>query len=295
MIDQTHLSTGILMFGLMLTGSQLSAQVQCSPSLGAEQLAAQDNGYGTCITTPDALQIDLYKLALCTTKPSFTDDSSCVYLLNETSAVTVDVELGVQTNIGIDEISIPEGQYKYAIIMFDNEFGIKNTYEFSEEQAGANSSTGTTCWSNGNRIQWDNEDITTLPVTCGAEPNAKFSSEKLLAFGTGNGGASNVVTGRSTQTTIWDAYHLHDPSTLAEVEFDENGPLETDATSNFIWAVQEFKSIPEITAATRNVDLAFRVTDGVEIVGRQLQGSPNGHYITSMALASFAFLISTSN
>jgi|SaaInlStandDraft_1057018.scaffolds.fasta_scaffold28774_2 hypothetical protein len=167
--------------------------------------------------TPDSLRVSFYKLALCTSKPTYTNDDSCVYILNESTPKTVDIEIGTELNLVDGEISIPENTYRYALMMIGNKISIKTDIEFSSSQTGGKEGAGLYCWTNGEDITWGYSAKSDMPVSCGTTPDPSFSEENFLAFGDDNGGLAAQVIGEETPTTIFDVYLLHDASTLALV------------------------------------------------------------------------------
>ena len=243
--------------------------VQCNSNTDASAVIAANGGggWGACEgATPDALRLSFYKLALCTEKPTYTDDSACTYFLDTTSPVTATIELGSEMPLLPSDISLPEGTYTHSFLMIGTTIGLQTTFEFSDgnEQFDGLGNQGKYCWTNGEPIVWGYPNPSDMPITCGSNPTPSVSSETFKAFGCDDPcQVTNTILNEPTTTTVYDAYLLSDTSTLATVGLDGNGYPIGDA--RYIWGVQKFNSPPTIDANTSKINMGFKLTEGMDM------------------------------
>jgi hypothetical protein len=201
-------------FILNLWTSVANAQSACTAASDAATLttaAGIGNGFfAQCKSTPDAMKLKFYKMALCKDKPTYLDDSSCVYILNETTAIDAEISVGGD-------------------------------------------------------------------VPC----------------------VVNKQLNEQTPTTSYDIFLLHDLTTPANVDESNCMPVKpANKVANYIWGVQTFNVPPSITANTTQVDMGFKLTDGINV---SLKGTPGSacdrntgnECVESANIMSFAFTMST--
>jgi hypothetical protein len=281
------LPSAVLASGFIFGMASAQDFVECTPASNGIL-----NG-GACFTTPDELQVGFYRLALCESKPTFQNDGDCVFLLDRTTPITASVRIGQSTNLIPGPLSIPEGTYNYAMMLIDNEFGLRATFDFDSVRTDGQGNSGTTCWTNGNDILVSYDFPTDFPMTCGnpSEADARISKETLPAFMDDNDAWVNAIFDGETETTTWEATLLNSNLTIANVVTDPNNlSVLTGSDARYIWAVQAFKSPPQITSATSNIDLGFSIKDQMSI-GFGLP--PNTNHVEIVALLGFAFVVDT--
>ena len=257
--------------------------------------------FAQCKSTPDAMKLKFYKMALCKEKPTYSDDSSCVYILNETTAIDAEISVGGETNLLPGDISIPEGIYPYALLLIDTTIGIRKTLEFNagNEQKDADGNAGRYCWTNGEIVKWGYLPTDDTPITCGSSPSPQYSYETFVAFGGDNTCVVNKQLNEQTPTTKYDVYLLHDQTTPANVAHSNCLPVApANNVARYIWGVQTFNVPPSITANTKQVDMGFKLTDGINVSFKGTPGSAcdrnNGdECVESANIMSFAFTMST--
>ena len=268
--------TSVVLFTAFLLPNIGHSQSRCTPSMDANTLttaAGAANGYfAQCKSTPDAMKLKFYKLALCKEKPTYTDESKCVFILNNSSGVEAEIAVGVSSDLLNGDISIPEGTYNYAMMLIDNTIAIKKTLEFAtgNEQfdgRAVGTSAGKYCWTNGKEITWGYNNNTDQPIYCGSSPEPSFSSETFYAFGGDNTCVENKLLNDETPTTYYDVYLLSNLTTQATVASSNCMPVKPNDgnEANYIWGVQTFKNPPTITANTKKIDMGFQLTDAMNI------------------------------
>ena len=234
----------------------------CSANTDAVTILNGNNWAQCENATADVLQVSFYKLALCTQKPTYQNDTGCVYLLDASSSVDVEIGVGVD-NIPLvnGDVSIPEGTYSHAMLLIGTELGLKTTFEFATPQYDGEGNQGRFCWTNGLPIVWGYQDYQAMMMTCGDEPDPELSIENFKAFSDDSGGVVAQSLNNTTPDTVYDVYLLDDEMELATVSTDNLGFPTGNA--KYIWGVQKFNAPPTITAASTNVDMAFKITDGM--------------------------------
>lgn len=246
---------------LALSISSVANAEDCSSSTDAAVILSGNNWAQCEKATADALQVEFYQLALCTSKPTFLDDSACTFILNSTIAVPVDIQVGAVVPLISGDISIPEGTYTHAMLLIDTSLGLKSVFEFDTPQYDGQGNQGNLCWTNGNPIAWGYSNPDYMVMTCGTTPAPEFSIEIFKAFGGDNGGVVSRSLNNDTPDTIYDVYLLRDRVTEAVVSQDIYGYPAGNA--EYIWGVQKFKSPPTITANTSAIDMAFKLSEGM--------------------------------
>lgn len=278
----------VLVFYVMLNGNIAYAQ-KCSAAITATGILNGANNAECEGATPDVLRISFYKLALCQTKPTYLNEEGCVYLLDVDAPVSLDLSVGSQMSLLSSDISIPEGTYDYALLLIDSTVGIRKTFEFNNPQFDSQGNNGNYCWTNGVDIRRGTWQLADMSATCGSNPSPQISNETFKAFDNGSGGITNRILNAQTTTTTFDAYLLKDRTNLATVNFDNRGYPAGDAT--LIWAVQDFNSPPTITANTTQVDIGFKLTEGINLGFNGVTCNPD--CISYFNLMSFQFVMST--
>ena len=298
-------------FVINLRTSTASAQDACTASSDADTLttaAGAPNGYfAQCTSTPDAMKLKFYKLALCSEKPTYTDESKCVFILDNASGVEAEIAVGVSSDLLKGDISIPEGTYKYAMMLIDNTIAIKKTIEFdigNEQFDGRAVGTpaGKYCWTNGKTITWAYTNNSDQPIYCGSNPEPSFSSETFYAFGGDNTCVESKVLNEETPTTFYDVHLLSNLTTPATVASSNCLPVKPNANAaSYIWGVQTFKTPPTITANTKKIDMGFQLTDAMNISFNgtlancrlTALGGARGACVQSANVMGFAFTMTT--
>jgi len=230
-----------------------------TPSQAAEGQCAVANGFGCDGATADALRIKLYKLALCTEKPTYLDDSSCVYLFNAATPMTLELSIGSQLPIVQDQISIPKNVYTHSLMLIDKGVDVKTTVNLAD---------GRTCWADGEDIPFYFKtqlfmNQPSYPVTCGASPNPQWSTQNFLSLD-----ATNKRLNQTTADNSIDMYLLNDLTTAANVDQGndpENGVPYLNSDANYVWGVQTFNQPVSVDANTTNIDLGFRLTEALSL------------------------------
>ena len=280
-----------------------NAQSACTAASDAATLttaAGAGNGFfAQCESTPDAMKLKFYKMALCKEKPTYLDDTSCVYILNETTAIDAEISVGGESNLIPGEISIPEGTYPYALLLIDTTIGIKKTLEFNSgnEQYDGQGNQGKYCWTNGKTVKWGYTANADHPISCGPSPSPQYANETFVAFGGDNTCVVNKLLNEQTPTTKYDIYLLHDLTTPADVAHSNCLPVApANNAAKFIWGVQTFNVPPTITPNTTKVDMGFKLTDGINVSFNGTLGNcdrnTGNECVQSANIMSFAFTMS---
>ena len=277
-------------FYLFFSNAAIAAQ--CNSTTDGATIAYDLTGNASCErATPLALKVSFYKLALCKSKPTYTDDSSCTYLFNVTTPKTIEIGIGKQVDLIETEISIPEGDYPFAMMMIKNEIGLKSLTIFDNAQNGGNGGNGKTCWTNGNDLAWSYANTADMPINCGSNitANPQFSNETFWAFGNtaGPGFTASLLNQRSI-TTTFDVHLLKSFNALADVPAIIVGP--TNAA--YMWGVQKFDITPKITANSKSINLGFKITEGMDITFNNAGGAAcSNKCVEGVNLTSFAFTV----
>jgi len=243
------------------------------------------NDEGKCFLSPIALEATFYSISFCTEEPKpDTYQQVCSRVMHFPSGKTIPIQIGKSTTLFDDGISIPEGNYPYAAMLLGNVPRIKAEVTFDEVFTGANNTSGTKCWTNGGTARGSNYAYGTnnvdFAITCGASPQAQWSSRKYMAlknptnsYKYGNTAPYLDIGGPKS------SYIMADENTIATVTPDSNNPWDEDlvqSNGTMILSVQKFTTPTVISTETENIDLGFNLTDNywVEITS---DSSTNPH------------------
>jgi hypothetical protein len=285
------------------------ANYDCVSSINpAALITAQGGNRGECDATPDSMSVKFYKLGLCTSKPAYNDYSACTFLFENAQGKEVTLSKTSTDYLVDGEISIPEGSYKYAMLVIEKTIGIKKTLNFDNNISAMNGTTGKYCRTNGNpKIQaptahnqslWScTNDASSQAVTSRQSFNGFFNDnfDSNAAIGPGN---MPFVVGLYDQVTSaaskFDVILMASEGTLASVGVALNNygsPYPTgDATK--IWGVQTFTNPIAIDAYTSIVDLGFAIDDGM-MAGFGGYCANGGKCIESATVTKFEFQVTT--
>ena len=299
----------ILVGNFAFAANPNGANYDCVSSITPAELITEQGGdWGECDATPDSMSVKFYKLGLCTSKPSYNDYSACTFLFENAQGKEVTLSKTLSDNLVDGEISIPEGSYKYAMLVIEKTIGIKKTLNFDNNISAMNGTTGKYCRTNGNpKIEaptahnqslWScTNDASSQAVTSRQSFNGFFNDnfDSNAAPGPGN---MPFVVGLYDQVTSaaskFDVILMASEGTLASVGFELNSyssPYPTgDATK--IWGVQTFTNPIAIDANTSTVDLGFATDDGI-MAGFGGYCANGGKCIEAATVTKFEFQVTT--
>jgi len=247
--------TLILVAALALPVAALAGTPCTRDGSGAITVTAQ------CATTPQAYDVTIYKLGLCTAHPAQganPDFSSCSMLIDGAGQIA---HLAAGSSVVLSGSVVPRnGTYGFAVMVASNSIGITSTQRYAIAQTGAAGGPGgTTCWSVAGTV--DREVPPPSLIACGSSPAPGVTIDKLSHFS--NGGAHDPSAGGTFNGLS---------STVAVVGGSMTAKLATSSLATAIaadWptaitrliAVQTFSAGVKIDAATRGLDVAFDVSN----------------------------------
>lgn len=171
----------------ILTLASISVAVILAPaaSLVAQECALYKNaatldaklvsdGYLECSVTPEVAQITIKEIGVCTQRPLPRQTETCSSVFSSPSGQTINVSAGLPVSLS-ESISISEGEYSFAYIVFSRDLAIRMQYNFGFDVQGADGAVGPLCWTNDNRVSQGN-------VTCGNVASPLTSLEQLTPF-----------------------------------------------------------------------------------------------------------------
>ena len=171
------------------------------------------NAYQFCRLTPDVVNIIVYYVGLCREQPSVQNFRSvCSPLLDIGAGKEVSLSLNSQTNL-VDEVSLSEGNYPYAVILLDNYSTYSIKKKFSPARTGK-TGTGEWCWTLDETLNsffsFDWNDSDTWTAECGSTPPATIGTAVYspnALYNDSVGGFSHSNYG-STDTTTFTSHLL---------------------------------------------------------------------------------------
>lgn len=244
--------------------------VTCESLSEGDFQTAVSSGVYECAVNPDLVEIKVYEIALCTSLPSVSDQSSCEIVFSSPNGRPVSISSGSSTSLaGVFELSYDSFPYVYAVV--DNEISFKATFNppsevgvMSQDLAGSVSGNyGSTCWTNGNDAKQDHTNQTQpINVDCGATSNAQLSTETFRSFTDAMSASVTGIPGVGGDT--FDAYLISASGDLASIE--SAGDILTSSNADKIAFIQHSASPLVVTENTTNIDLGFATTNRMNVM-----------------------------
>lgn len=258
--------------------------------------------------TPDQMQISVYRLALCTSKPTFSDFNSdsrvCDYIIDlpTQGQPAEDISVGETETIDLDKKIVPilpkrnkPVVYTHGALLFSNVIGVKASVDFTNPQYDGMGRRGSKCWTNGkpNIEEAGYSGPADYPMTCGddEDPNSAFSLGTVEVMSDGSSYLTTILNQTSGSDRLWDATLLSDyateqtPATEAVIYFDSGGSPRSDA--RYIWSVEAFNSqIRYDPSVEYDLDIGVGVKKGMHLEFSSWCGS-SLHCIKDASIAGF--------
>ena len=210
-----------------------------------------------CTLTPDTVILDVYQFALCTSEPLIDDVNNCDFLLNSTTATSLNLSAGSTGSLtGASLAELGQKDYTYVMLVIAKSVQFKTTFTFDTAQYGYDGVSGNSCRTNGQSNGFLTPLSSDNSITCGANPTPFLTEYHYPYFGAvGNYTASVCL---SDKTNSYSLIQGPVPSTLAASS--ENG--------SHIQVSQLMPASLDLTAvdlANLNVNISFMVTDAAKL------------------------------
>lgn len=245
------------LFSVFLAVSPASSQApSCTVTGSTTTFPAGDDCWGE----PDFYQIRIYEVGLCTSLPIFPTTnsspglSSCVTIFTSTTGSDVDVT-PTTTSALSGVFTRPEnGSYPYGYVRMDASFDIQVSVDFGVAITGDAGGNGQFCAS----ITGSTANGTS--ATCaGVAPTAGTLQTPLTDFGGDEGfaGSDSITSTTSSGTSTIDGFLMTGADQLATSAADVQR----------LFGVQTFGTPVSVTDTTTGIDISFRVTTGMTLIG----------------------------
>lgn len=262
----------IILFALALMGVSHSASAQnatCSSYSASSFQSDVQGGSLECAVNPDLMRIRVYKMALCTSLPTYADTSSCEFVYNAPTGRVVSISSGSSSPLtGVFELNY--GSYPYVYIEIDNTVAFRSTFTVPDPvgvmttvQQPVQSGYGSTCWTNGNDAKQDfTNDPQPVNIDCGNVPNPQVSTEIFLSFTDNMIPSVTGVPGVGSDT--FDAHLVNENGNIANIVSQNNVRISSDADRMVL--IQHSSSPLIIDDNTTNIDFGFATTDRMNVM-----------------------------
>ena len=299
---------GNAVLGLDADGDGTDDCTSVGEPMDVSSISLDSNKDWLCDKTPSAMKMKLYGLYLCENLPDPSNYiNNCAALVQNSSAVDVEVSNGTTTTLTNGDISVKEGTYNFAVVVVDPTISGKHTQEFVQDLRGA-TGIGKFCWTTtvetksyyaGGAADFSHECGNAASVSeqysgydfkyiwGGSGPVQKV--EPIYAAGLGNPDytARNVYLMKSEET----------PLIPSDWTTDADG-FPTNDPANFMLGVQLLENPVVISPKTKNIDLGFNVvlTYYMKLTqntnyGTACDGTGEAYCIATLAPDSFNFKI----
>lgn len=266
--------TSVFFTVLGLMSAALADDPDCSRETDATTLL--NSGTDTCQrATPKAVKISIFQFAVCTSKPTLSETSSCDFVVDKDTSFEVEISDSgdpEDTKVsGLDPIDIkrPEIRKKYThgLLLISNSVGVKTEFTFDNPQYDGMGRLGSKCWTNGKpRFLRYDYPISEMPMTCGdaVDDTYDFSMENLQVMVDDD---SNLVTTLLNQTagnsSTWDATLLSDKNPATEAIFYLDMSSRPISDAQYLWAVQKFNQ--PVVYGGEKLDIAFKIRESMHL------------------------------
>ena len=265
---------------IIIWGTSATA-VECvsSSSDGVSTALNPLSGLNSCSVTPDAIEVKLFDLGVCTSAPSVNPDftinySSCVSLFSDSSGRSVTLSNGMQVSLN-KEVALEETTYTHGYIILGSTFAIKTKFTFNynvaTEDNALNPGPGKYCYTDGSSYDAGAPSNLTCSNDSGL-PGYAASSESLLelyANYPGSGGTSNYYP---NVTAVIDGINeTFDLFALDSTKKIDATATYTPAQRPYMLGIQRLSSPMIVSANTTNIDARISLSNGV-----MLGFAPNG-------------------
>ncbi|MBV8047227.1 MAG: hypothetical protein JO171_08750 [Paludibacterium sp.] len=248
-----------------------------------------------CATTPQAFDVLIYQLGLCTQNPTSggsLDTRSCTMLINS-AGTSADLSAGASVVLS-DQAIPPQGTYGYALLVASNSIAVTNSVHYSQPMVGSAGGTGNWCWTVSGVVK----EVSPSPalVACGSAPNPQPTVNKLDSFSNGcscdpsSTGLSSdfhgqtgvaAVAGGTMQATL----ATNNNSFATAADFPDN--------ITRVIAVETFANPVVINANTLGLKLQFTVSNASVPAQNGGNGQGFGARVYAYEVSAFSVLMST--
>lgn len=249
----------------LMTSNASFADTTCSSASWYdthENADAANANDGYCFYTPQALNIRLYEFGLCTSAASPSNREQCTALFTNSAGTALELSAGLSLPLATG-ISIAEGVYTHAFVVFSNVTSLEAVIEFASPRTDDNGSMGIYCYTDGRSVNSANSII-----SCGNDPAAVGLSTEVIPLGYPNHANTllNYTVAMRGETVITDFYAI-----------TSSGALSTNYGDDFaLFGSQLLNQALTVTPDTSNIDIGFSVTGGVTLGFSS--GNPSGGY-----------------
>jgi hypothetical protein len=262
----------IILFAMALMGMSNSASAQnaaCSSFSASSFQSNVQGGLLECAVNPDLMRIRVYKMALCTSLPTYSDTSSCEFIYNAPTGRVVSISSGTSAPLtGVFELSY--GSYPYVYIVIDNTVAFRSTFSLPDPvgvmttvQQPVQNGYGTTCWTNGNDAKQDfTNDPQPVNIDCGITPNAQVSTEIFRSFTDNMIASVPGIPGVGGDT--FDVHLVAENGNLATIVSQGNLFVSSDADKMVL--IQHSASPLVVDESTTNIDFGFATTNRMNVM-----------------------------
>lgn len=271
-----------LILGLGFTSLAFAVtNVNCPTTSGTTiDSAALLNGYASdnkadCLLSPIALKVTFYSISFCPEEPTPSNyQTMCNRIFHFPAGKEVTIEPGKSSTLFDGDISIPEGNYPFAAMLIGNTPKLKMSATFDQPFTGANGSSGTTCWTNGNDAKDKQFKYGTynLPysTTCGtaAQASPTWTTKAYKAIKSPDPADNWKWKNEGLYLTHGyankNSYFMSDENTQATVTLDSNSPWDeqlVQSNAQQILSVQKFDTPAVVSPDKENIDLGFDLTN----------------------------------
>ncbi len=250
-------ATIVFLFAGFFSGAPASSQDPSACTVIGSQTSFPT---GTdCWGEPDFYQIRIYEVGLCTSPPttpttsSIPGLSSCAAIFTSTTGSIVSVTPTTSSALSGVFTRPANGSYSHGYIRMDSSFDIQASLDFGQPITGDAGGNGQFCATiNGSVSGGTSATCANVAPTAGTlqTPLTNFGDEKFSASA-----SATSTTNRGTSTI--DGFLMTGADLLATSEADVQR----------LFGVQTFGVPVSIADTTTGVDISFRVTTGMTLIG----------------------------
>jgi hypothetical protein len=221
-----------------------------------------------CYAEPQEYYTTIYKLGLCTSRPTAptsntaVDLSSCTTVFENTSGTKVKIVKGMPTKLTGTVTRPPNGSYPYAIALLAPEFELKTSLTFLQSRSnypssGVPATSGTVCWSRTGTF-YSNRSVRARDlVDCGSAVGSNNGLIKSVANAMDVDGSGNSIMTKDFGSVI--GYLLTSTNTLASSSPGSIGTIDK------ILGLVPAPSPIVVTSSSTKLDISFSISRGATV------------------------------
>ena len=251
------------------------------------------DGNSYCRLSPEMTKFKLYYISLCQEQPTVQNfRTMCSPLFDNANGKEASVSINDQVSIA-DEVTLREGTYPYAAILFASTISFSIKKKFSPARTGK-TGTGEWCWTLDAVItdaRYPSVNVSGNYIAdCGATPPALIGTQVYSSRAHYTSVAQGFTSSNagSNEVGSWTTHYLLSDETLTS---GDSTDYSTWPETKYLLGIQTFNTPVTISPNTTNINTGFLMTNAFDV---RVTGATNTN-INMFSPSDFGFKIISNN